>query len=609
MKSRTVLAFLGVSLLLGIKSDVLAQGDSLVSNGRALEQQLEQVNALLHRFQNDSALYYLQPLLKELEAQNLQDAPLGLKAQLVEGIAAQQENEEKQAIKLLNQIKDKSKAAEQWDTYVEACLQLAKLHENLYRKKKAAEQLAEVREVLQQQTIGEYHHLLFTIQMTSWHQIFGHRDSAYIYATEALQSLDQYDRPDLRASWYNLMATVQFDEDYKLATKYYQDAAAIYKELKDYINLAYSYRNLTEISMGNQMMKVAKLYNDSSIQACYWAIISGHERIFPLHDAYQIRGHLFQLEGVYDSAYYYTKRGLIQEIKFVGQQEADRIIEIEERYQNEQKTQQINAQAQEIKFQRQSLFGLLAVIGIILLFAFGLIYYYARLRKANRLASEQAAIIKDTNQKLTQSLERQLVLQGEIHHRVKNNLQVIISLLELQKEDIEDEATRESLEAMSGRIFSMAALHDVLYQKEGDHLVDFLEYTKKLCDHLSDMAVYEPPLFNLQIPKQLFTLETLMPLGIILNELLTNSLKYASQKGKQLLIDIQMQATEDGFLLNYKDNGPGFSEGQLKDREGGLGAYLLRSMSRQLKGKLESRNEQGAAYSIFFQEKNRFALN
>ena len=149
-------------------------------------------------------------------------------------------------------------------------------------------------------------------------------------------------------------------------------------------------------------------------------------------------------------------------------------------------------------------------------------------------------------------------------------------------------------------------MHDILYQKEGDHLIDFLEYTKKLCRHLSDTAVYEPPQFNLQIPQQLFNLETLMPLGIILNELLTNSLKYAAKKGKQLLIDINLQPTKEGFLLLYKDNGPGFLDGQLKDREGGLGAYLLRSMSRQLKGSLESRNEQGAAYSIFFQEKNTF---
>ena len=90
----------------------------------------------------------------------------------------------------------------------------------------------------------------------------------------------------------------------------------------------------------------------------------------------------------------------------------------------------------------------------------------------------------------------------------RNNLQAIISLLELQKDDIQDEATRSSLDAMSSRIYSMAAVHDVLYQKADGHLVDFLEYTRKLCAHLSHLTANEKPRFNLQIPRQLFNLET-----------------------------------------------------------------------------------------------------
>ena len=73
-----------------------------------------------------------------------------------------------------------------------------------------------------------------------------------------------------------------------------------------------------------------------------------------------------------------------------------------------------------------------------------------------------------------------------------------------------------------------------------------------------------------------------MPLGIMLNELLTNSLKYASGLQQRLAIDIRLTPCADGYCLRYSDNGPGFPQGVLQDREGGLGAYLLRSMSRQL---------------------------
>ena len=196
------------------------------------------------------------------------------------------------------------------------------------------------------------------------------------------------------------------------------------------------------------------------------------------------------------------------------------------------------------------------------------------------------------------------MLQGEIHHRVKNNLQVIISLLELQKEDIKDENTRNGLDAMSSRIYAIAAVHDVLYQGQEGQLVDFLNYTKKLCSHLQQAMAREDSTFKLKIPEQLFNLDTLIPLGIMLNELITNSFKYGRQKGGPALIDIQLKPEQNGFYLYYKDNGPGFPGGQLQGREGGLGAYLIRSMARQLKGQVESQNEGGASYIIFFQEKN-----
>lgn len=95
-----------------------------------------------------------------------------------------------------------------------------------------------------------------------------------------------------------------------------------------------------------------------------------------------------------------------------------------------------------------------------------------------------------------------------------------------------------------------------------------------------------------------------MPLGIILSELLTNSIKYAKDNlGKQLKIGISLNQTEEGFCIVYRDNGPGFPKGTLQQRDGGLGTYLLKSMSRQLNGYLESKNDNGAVCNIFFKEK------
>jgi len=192
-----------------------------------------------------------------------------------------------------------------------------------------------------------------------------------------------------------------------------------------------------------------------------------------------------------------------------------------------------------------------------------------------------------------------------VHHRVKNNLQVIISLLELQREDIVDEEARKSLETMSNRIYSMAAIHEMLHQNRGTEMINLLDYTKSLCHHFRSFTEEnKSPIFQLEIADNFFNLETLMPLGIILNELLTNSLKYANDLESKLKIKIKLETVQDGFMMKYRDNGPGFPNGTLMERDGGLGTYLLRSMSRQLDGHLICNNDEGAVCSIFFKEKN-----
>ena len=83
-----------------------------------------------------------------------------------------------------------------------------------------------------------------------------------------------------------------------------------------------------------------------------------------------------------------------------------------------------------------------------------------------------------------------------------------------------------------------------------------------------------------------------------------NSLKYARKDNEQLVVSIGLRAEKDGYLLSYKDNGFGFPDGHLSSREGGLGTYLLKSMSRQLNGTFSSRNNDGAESVVFFKEKN-----
>ena len=331
----------------------------------------------------------------------------------------------------------------------------------------------------------------------------------------------------------------------------------------------------------------------------------GIEQTWMFYSNYLDRAEIYKALGEQDSAWFYLNKGYQMQLEDVYQSNNAKVVEIDAKYRDEKKAQLIKEQEYLIADQKERRNELLGLGAIVLLFASMVTFSYLRLRKANRKTKEQAQIINQTNENLALSLKQQILLQGEIHHRVKNNLQVIISLLEIQIDDIIDPQARINLEAMSNRIFSMAAIHEMLYQKEGNELINLLEYTQNLCRHFSNFSEEKnKPVFNLNFKDQYFNLATLMPLGIILSELLTNSIKYAKDSfGKQLQIGINLIQTDEGYCIVYRDNGPGFPEGILQEREGGLGTYLLNSMSRQLNGYLESKNDNGAVCNIFFKEK------
>ncbi len=337
------------------------------------------------------------------------------------------------------------------------------------------------------------------------------------------------------------------------------------------------------------------------------AVKQGYDSTYLLPVNYKQRAAIFQRMEQMDSALHYQTLQYEGRLAWLKQANQEKVIEIEARYQNDKKARQLDKQAKEIAFERTQRNGLLVLIAFAVLFLALLAYLYVRLRKANRHTKDQAETIRQTNAELTRSLEQQIMLQGEIHHRVKNNLQVIIGLLDLQQEEIRDPQALNSLSAMANRIYSIAAIHDTLYRQSSTAEIPVREYVQTLCRHFQQMAEPDQPMrFALDIAPQLtFNLETLMPVGLMLNELLTNSLKYGRKAGKPLAVRVGLESDATGIHLHYRDNGPGFRHDHLEERRGGLGIYLLKSMVRQLQGHLHTYNDRGAVIEIFFQEKNR----
>lgn len=241
-------------------------------------------------------------------------------------------------------------------------------------------------------------------------------------------------------------------------------------------------------------------------------------------------------------------------------------------------------------------FGLLITLLLILM-----VYTNAR----SKVQLEQK--VKNRTKELNQANKQQAVLLKEIHHRVKNNLQVITSLLSLQSSNIEDSKTKEIFSVSQYRINAMAMLHEELYQSVDLSKIGYGQYLRKLVEHLvtSIKGTMDNIDVRIDVPEDLrLNIDTAIPLGLLINEIITNSLKYGIPKQNKGAIYIQILPQEHPhFHLLIGDDGLGFSD-QINHRTTkSLGLKLIRQLTRQLKGTIEKDNKQkGTHYDIRIQE-------
>jgi two-component sensor histidine kinase len=230
----------------------------------------------------------------------------------------------------------------------------------------------------------------------------------------------------------------------------------------------------------------------------------------------------------------------------------------------------------------------------------------AELVKANEELQTEIGERRRAEEQIKASLREKEVLLKEIHHRVKNNLQVISSLLYLQSKSIEDEETLEMFKDGWNRIRSMALVHERLYQSRDLARIDFAEYVRNLADYLFRSYGVDSSLIKLKINVRDVSvgIDTAVPCGLILNELVSNSLKHAFPRGRAGEIRIELRSGGEGECsLIVSDDGVGLpGDLDFRDTES-LGLQLVNTLVDQLEGIIEVDRNGGTAFRITFTQR------
>ncbi len=421
----------------------------------------------------------------------------------------------------------------------------------------------------------------YLVRRSSYHRIYSDMDSARYYAGKALPAAQKSGSRWNIADAYLLLGFMESEPE--AAYKNLRSSLAEYKALNDTDGIGFMYLNFFSLYYGSNEVSKALTYLDST--------------------GLYARGSSFiRLKASYQSelAYYYEdtkdyKRALeafkasTALLSKLDEQQKQAVLYSQKYNASHVKQQELFQLKEKSEAERQSLtderntialflFLLVAMLVVIL-------YLYYLKRSQGKTILEDRKLIQLRNKELEDLLSRNELLLSELHHRVKNNLQFIISMISLQMESSESSAAKEVLESVLTRVGAIASVHEKLYQnpQEGMEL-DQSVFIQNILTNLHNFINIEGITLNVDFDSFLLDTSRTIALGMIITELVTNSQKHAfddHQEGRPVItIKLNIEPLSNQVILDYRDNG---SKSQTHITEG-MGMRLVRLFAKQLKG-------------------------
>ena len=413
--------------------------------------------------------------------------------------------------------------------------------------------------------------------------------------------------------------------------RYYRQALAIHREEYDSLNQAVVLNNIGQRYLDRRRYAEARPYfarclhlgrlTKNHRQQALYLMNLGHVshglRQFPAALAYYRQsasvGHAFpdlvrkdlqyasqtQAQmGNYAAAYALYRRFTARKDSAFTRETTDRISELETRFQTQQQEKQLQVQQLTIRRKNQLLYAVLAAAAALLAFAAGLGHQMRQKNRANRA-------LAGANREIRQSVAEKEVLIQEVHHRVKNNLQMVSSLLGWQARALPDPALATALAESRARIQSMALVHEHLYQSDNLAHVQLDRYLTELLASLQHSFAASQPGTTIHLRTELAPLvveaKEAIPFGLLLNELITNAYKHAfAGRATGELRVLLTGGPGNGFRLRIEDDGVGLPpEGAVRPHS--LGMQLVRMLTKQLKATLSAGSAASPATGAWFE--------
>ena len=311
-------------------------------------------------------------------------------------------------------------------------------------------------------------------------------------------------------------------------------------------------------------------------------------------NGHEILSNLFEQLGLPDSALAHYRLHAAWKDSIFNEERSAQVAELKERYESGKKDAELErnrATLEQNAFEKKAL-GAGALL-LLLAGVFAFRAYRIRKRSSEQLAQKNAVI--------EQALKEKELLLREIHHRVKNNLQVISSLLSIQSRGITDLKAREAVRDSRDRVKSMALIHQDLYKEDDLTGIDLPTYVNKLARSLVSSHQLAPEQITLStnVDPLVLDVDTAIPLGLILNELLTNALKYAFPEGRPGRLWITIREANDQLHVEVRDDGVGYDPNAERGEESsGFGLDMVRSFATKLKAEWEVRNDGGTVVDL-----------